>query len=67
MPVAHYNKKLIPTEGKHTIHDCKLVVIVYVCSKWHCYLANYATKVFMDHKPLEHVQSQPKLNSCLIH
>ena len=39
------------------------MAIVHACSKWRCYLANRTTKVFTDHKPLEHFQSQPKLNS----
>ena len=39
------------------------MAIVHACSKRHCYLANRTTKVFTDHKPLEHVQLQPKLNS----
>ena len=63
MLVAYYSKKLNGTERKYTIHDCKLIAIVHACSKWHCYLANRTTKVFTDHKPLEHFQSQPKLNS----
>ena len=61
--MAYYSKKLNATERKYTIHDRELMVIVHVCSKWHCYLANRTTKVFTDHKPLEHFQSQPKLNS----
>ena len=36
---------------------------MHACSKWCCYLANRTTKVFTDHKPLDHFQSQPKLNS----
>ena len=39
------------------------MAIVHACSKWHCCLANRTTRVFTDHKPLEHFQSQPKLNS----
>ena len=53
-------------EQKYTVHDPELMAIVHACSKWHCYLANRTTKVFTDHKPLEHFQSQPKLNSCQI-
>ena len=63
MPVAYYSKKLNATKQKYTIHNCKLIAIVHACSKWHYYLANHTTKVFSDHKPLEHFQSQPKLNS----
>ena len=39
------------------------MAIMHACSKWRCYLANRTTKVFTDHKPLEHFQLQPKLNS----
>ena len=61
--MVYYSEKLNATEQKYTVHDRKLMAIVHACSKWHCYLANCTTKVFMDHKPLEHFQSQPKLNS----
>ena len=61
--MAYYSKKLNATERKYTIHDHELMAIMHACSKWHCYLANRTTKVFTDHKPLEHFQSQPKLNS----
>ena len=61
--MAYYSKKLNATERKYTVHDRELMAIVHACSKWHCYLANRTTKVFMDHKPLECFQSQPKLNS----
>ena len=62
--MAYYSKKSNATERKYTVHDCELMAIVHACSKWRCYLANRTTKVFTDHKPLEHFQSQPKLNSC---
>ena len=61
--MVYYSKKLNTTEQKYTIHDRKLMAIVHACSKWCCYLANRTTKVFTDHKPLKHFQSQPKLNS----
>ena len=63
LPVAYYSKKLNATERKYPVHDRELMAIVHACSKWRCYLANRATKVFTDHQPLEHFNSQPKLNS----
>ena len=64
--MAYYSKKLNATKQKYTIHNYELMAIVHAYSKWRCYLANRTTKVFTDHKPLEHFQSQPKLNSCQI-
>ena len=40
----------------YTVHDCELLAIENACSKWQCYLINWTTKVFMDYKPLEHLQ-----------
>ena len=61
--MAYYSKKLNATKQNYTVHNHELMGIVHACSKWCCYLAKSTTKVFTDHKPLEHFQSQPKLNS----
>ena len=63
LPEAYYSKKLNTAERKYPVHDRELLAIVNACSKWRCYLANRTTKVFTDHKPLEHFNQQPKLNS----
>ena len=50
-------------EQKYKVHDCEMLAIIQACCKWCCYLINKEVVVYTDHKPIQYLQMQPKLNA----
>ena len=67
LPVAFYSKKLNATKHKYPVHDHVMLAIIQAYSKQHYNLINKEVMVFTDHKTLQYLQKQPKLNSLQVH
>ena len=60
-PVAFFSKKL--TEARYHVTDCELMAIYAACMKWCQYLHGHRCTVYIDHKALTYIYTQPHLNS----
>ncbi|GJY96978.1 putative reverse transcriptase domain-containing protein [Tanacetum coccineum] len=60
--IAYASRQLKPNEQNYTTHDLEFGAVMFVLKIWRHYL--YGTKyiVFTDHKSLQHILDQKKLN-----
>ncbi|GJW96652.1 putative reverse transcriptase domain-containing protein [Tanacetum coccineum] len=60
--IAYASRKLKIHEKNSTTHDLKLGVVVFALKIWRHYLYGTKCTVFTDHKSLQHILDQNKLN-----
>ena len=62
-PVAYFSHKLSPTDCNYPVTDNELLAIFLAYQQW-CYYLHGAepTVVYIDHKALVHLFTQPLLN-----
>ena len=56
-PIAYFSKKYIPVERNYPAHDKELLAIIKACMKWLCYIDGHPTTIYIDHKPLTHLNT----------
>jgi hypothetical protein len=49
-------------EEHYPTHDLELTAVVVVLQMWHHYLHGNAVHIYMDHKRLKYIFTQPDLN-----
>ncbi|GJZ38548.1 putative reverse transcriptase domain-containing protein [Tanacetum coccineum] len=60
--ITYASRQLKIHEKNYTTHDLKLGVVVFVLKIWRHYLYGTKSVVYTDHRSLQHVFSQKKLN-----
>jgi hypothetical protein len=64
-PVAYHSETLSDTVRKYPTYDKEMYSIVQACRQWKHYILGKETIIHTDHKPLQFVQTQGKLqNEC---
>ncbi|CAI7903078.1 unnamed protein product [Closterium sp. NIES-53] len=61
-PIAYESRKLHPPEKNYPIHDREMLAIVYAFQVWRCYLTGADVTARTDHKSLQYLRAQPRLN-----
>jgi len=63
-PLAFYNKRFLPAELNHDVHDKEMVVIVNCFQEWRHFLMGAPEQivVYTDHKNLEYFNTTKLLN-----
>ena len=61
-PVAFISKALNSAQCNHNTMDCKFLVIVLACKRWHPYQDGKKTVVLIDHKPLIGIHAELNLD-----
>ncbi|GJR18211.1 putative reverse transcriptase domain-containing protein [Tanacetum coccineum] len=60
--IAYASRQLKIHEKNYTTHDLELGAVVFALKIWRYYLYGTKCTVFMDHKSLQHIFDQKKLN-----
>src|SRR5207237_9534203 len=60
--VAYASRQLRKHEQHYPTHDLELAAIVYALKIWRHYLIEKRTEVYIDHKILKYIFTQPDLN-----
>ncbi|GJX60695.1 putative reverse transcriptase domain-containing protein [Tanacetum coccineum] len=60
--IAYASRQLKPNEENYTTHDLELGAVVFALKIWRHYLYDTKCTVFTDHKSLQHILDQKKLN-----
>nr|CAH67149.1 OSIGBa0122F23.6 [Oryza sativa] len=60
--VAYASRQLRPHENNYPTHDLELAAVVHALKIWRHYLFGNRTEVYMDHKSLKYIFTQPDLN-----
>ncbi|GJV91984.1 putative reverse transcriptase domain-containing protein [Tanacetum coccineum] len=60
--IAYASRQLKPHEENYTTHDLELGAVVFALKIWRHYLYGTKCTVFTDHKSLQHILHQKKLN-----
>jgi hypothetical protein len=60
--VAYSSRQLKIHERNYPTHDLELVAVVYALKTWRHYLYGQKCDVYMDHKSLKYIFTQPELN-----
>ncbi|CAI7733187.1 unnamed protein product [Closterium sp. NIES-53] len=61
-PLAFESRKLQPAECNYATHDRELLAIVHAIKTWRCYVELQPVTVYTDHRPLQHLKTQPVLS-----
>ncbi|CAI7854072.1 unnamed protein product, partial [Closterium sp. NIES-54] len=61
-PLAFESRKLQPAERNYATHDRELLAIVHAIKTWRCYVELQPVTVYTDHRPLQHLKTQPVLS-----
>ncbi|CAI7797407.1 unnamed protein product [Closterium sp. NIES-53] len=61
-PLAFESRKLQPAERNYATHDQELLAIVHAIKTWRCYVELQPVTVYTDHRPLQHLKTQPVLS-----
>jgi len=56
------SKQLKVQKKNHPTYDLELAVVVFALKTWHHYLYGVHVDIFTDHKSLQYVFNQKKLN-----
>jgi hypothetical protein len=62
-PVAYHSETLSDTVWKHPTYDNKMYSIVQAYPQWKHYIFGKETIIHTDHKPLQFIQTQGKLQN----
>ena len=62
-PVAYHSATLSDTVRKYPTYDKEMYSIVQACRQWKHYILGKETVIHTDHKPLQFVQTQGKLQN----
>ena len=62
-PVAFHNEKLFETVRKYPTYDKEMCSIVKACRQWKHYVLGKETIIHIDHRPLQFIQTQGKLQN----
>jgi hypothetical protein len=60
--VAYASRQLKIHEQNYPTHDLKLAVVVHTLKIWRHYLIGNKCEIYMDHKSLKYIFTQPELN-----
>jgi hypothetical protein len=60
--VAYASRQLKTHEQNYPTHDLELAVVVYALKIWRHYLIGNKCEIYMDHKSLNYIFTQPSLN-----
>nr|ABA97826.1 retrotransposon protein, putative, Ty3-gypsy subclass [Oryza sativa Japonica Group] len=60
--VAYASRQLRPHEGNYPTHDLELAAVVHALKIWRQYLIGNHCEVYIDHKSLKYIFTQPDLN-----
>ncbi|CAI7741488.1 unnamed protein product [Closterium sp. NIES-53] len=61
-PLAFESRKPQPAERNYATHDRELLAIVHAIKTWRCYVELQPVTVCTDHRPLQHLKTQPVLS-----
>ncbi|CAI7932609.1 unnamed protein product, partial [Closterium sp. NIES-54] len=61
-PLAFESRKLQLAERNYATHDRELLAIVHAIKTWRCYVELQPVTVYTDHRPLQHLKTQPVLS-----
>jgi hypothetical protein len=64
-PVAYHSETLSDTIYKYPTYDKEMYSIVQACRQWRHYILGKETVIHTDHKPLQFMQTQGKLQNDL--
>jgi hypothetical protein len=62
-PVAYHSETLSDTVRKYPTYDKEMYSIVQACCQWRHYILGKETVIHTDHKPLQFMQTQGKLQN----
>ena len=62
-PVAYHSEKLSDIVGKYHTYEKEMYSIVQACRQWRHYILGKETVIHIDHKPLQFMQTQGKLQN----
>jgi hypothetical protein len=60
--VTYASRQLRKHEGKYLTHDLELAAILHTLKIWRRYIIDKRCKVYLDHKSLKYIFTQPDLN-----
>jgi hypothetical protein len=60
--ISYSSRQLRRHEEHYPTHDLELASIVMALRTWHHYLHGNAVHIYMDHKSLKYIFTQPDLN-----
>jgi len=60
--IAYASRQLRKHEDNYPTHDLEMAVVIFVLKIWKSYLYGGKVQVFMDHKSLKYIFTQPELN-----
>jgi hypothetical protein len=60
--VAYASRQLIKHEEKYLTHNLELAAMVQALKIWRHYIIGKRCKVYLDHKSLKYIFTQPDLN-----
>ncbi|GKB49508.1 putative reverse transcriptase domain-containing protein [Tanacetum coccineum] len=60
--IAYASRQLKPNEENYTTHDLELGAVVFALKIWRHYMYGTKCTMFTDHKSLQHILDQKKLN-----
>jgi hypothetical protein len=60
--ISYSLRQLRRHEEHYPTHDLELVTVVVALQTWHHYLLGNAIHIYMDHKSLKYIFTQPYLN-----
>ena len=64
-PVAYHSETLSDTIRKYPTYDKEMYSIVQACRQWKKYILGKETIIHIDHRPLQFIQTQGKLQNDL--
>ena len=62
-PIAYHSEKFSDTVHRYPTYDKELYPIVQACKQWKHYILGKETIIHTDHKPLQFLQTQGKLQN----
>jgi hypothetical protein len=62
--IAYASRQLRKHEVNYTTHDLELAVVVHALKIWRHYLLGNVCNIYMDHKSLKYIFTQPELNEA---
>jgi hypothetical protein len=60
--IAYASRQLRKHEVKYPTHDLELVAVVHALKIWRHYLLGNVCHIYIDHKSLKYIFTQPELN-----